>query len=151
MKKILFLILLLGLSFISVNAQDERQAVEKTIRNLFEAMRNADSNAVLSVFTSNAIMQTISTNKEGGTVVRQDQVEKFASFVGKQLKGAADEQIVFESIKIDGALAIAWTPYKFYYNANFSHCGVNSFTLVKINGIWKINYLIDTRRKENCN
>jgi hypothetical protein len=150
MNKVVILILSFGMYILSANAQDQKQEVEKVVRNMFEGMRNADSSAVLSAFAPGAIMQTISTNKEGGTVVRQDQVEKFASFVGKQSKGAADEQIIFESIKIDGDLAIAWTPYKFYYNAQFSHCGVNSFTLVKINGMWKINYLIDTRRKMNC-
>ena len=53
----------------------------------------------------------------------------------------------FETIKIDGALASVWTPYKFYSGATFSHCGANSFQLVKIDGAWKIQYIIDTRRK----
>lgn len=78
-------------------------------------------------------------------------INEFADFVGKQQKSVADEQIVFDLIKIDGALAIAWTPYKFYFNGLFSHCGVNSFQLVKLNGEWKIQYLIDTRRKNGCN
>jgi hypothetical protein len=131
-------------------AQSAEDDVKKVVSRLFDGMRNADSIAVLSVFTSNAIMQTIAVNKEGKTSIRQDQVSGFASFVGKQNKGAADEQIVFENIRIDGDLATAWTPYRFVYNGTFSHCGVNSFTLVRINGEWKINYLIDTRRKEGC-
>jgi hypothetical protein len=131
-------------------AQSVEDDVKKVISRLFEGMRNADSVSVLSVFTPNAIMQTIAVNKDGKTVVRQSEVNGFASFVGKQNKGAADEQIVFENIKIDGDLATAWTPYRFVYNGTFSHCGVNSFTLVRINGEWKINYLIDTRRKEGC-
>jgi hypothetical protein len=45
---------------------------------------------------------------------------------------------------------MVWTPYRFIFNGKFSHCGVNSFTLVKLNGEWKINYVIDTRRKEKC-
>jgi hypothetical protein len=65
-------------------------------------------------------------------------------------KGAADEQIVFETVKVDDDLAMVWTPYRFIFNGKFSHCGVNSFTLVKLNGEWKINYVIDTRRKEKC-
>jgi len=65
-------------------------------------------------------------------------------------KDAADERIVFETIRIDGPLASVWTPYNFYYEGKFSHCGVNSFQLVKINGEWKIQYLIDTRRKQGC-
>ncbi|UWX56421.1 hypothetical protein NYZ99_09635 [Maribacter litopenaei] len=54
------------------------------------------------------------------------------------------------SIQIDGAMANAWTPYEFRINDNFSHCGVNSFQMVKLEGEWKIIYLIDTRRKEGC-
>jgi hypothetical protein len=61
-----------------------------------------------------------------------------------------DERILDYQIKIDGALASAWTPYNFYVNGNFSHCGVNSFQLVKMDDVWKIVYIIDTRRKEPC-
>jgi hypothetical protein len=47
-------------------------------------------------------------------------------------------------------MAAAWTPYRFYRNGEFSHCGVNSFQLVKMAEGWKIVYIIDTRRKEPC-
>ena len=45
-------------------------------------------------------------------------------------------------IKIDANLAIAWVDYEFWFNGNFSHCGVNSFHLVKIGDKWEIIYLI---------
>jgi hypothetical protein len=38
-------------------------------------------------------------------------------------------------------------PYQFYIGDKFSHCGVNSFQLVKLQGQWKIQYLIDTQEK----
>ena len=38
----------------------------------------------------------------------------------------------------------------FYYKGQFLHCGVDSWQLVRLNGVWKIQYLIDTRRKEPC-
>ncbi len=151
MKKLILLILISTSSTISVFAQQEEMAVKTTINQLFAGMRNADSTAVFTAFAPGAIMQTIVQSKEGKTSVRQNPVAGFASYVGKQAKGAADEQIVFETIKVDGDLAIAWTPYRFIFNGNFSHCGVNTFTLVKLDGVWKINYIIDTRRKENCN
>jgi len=28
-------------------------------------------------------------------------------------------------------MAIAWTPYTFYFNDQLSHCGVNVFSLIK--------------------
>jgi hypothetical protein len=151
MKKLILVLLISNSSTISVFAQQEEMAVKTTINQLFAGMRNADSTAVFTAFAPGAIMQTIVQSKEGKTSVRQNPVAGFASYVGKQAKGAADEQIVFETIKVDGDLAIAWTPYRFIFNGNFSHCGVNTFTLVKLDGVWKINYIIDTRRKENCN
>jgi hypothetical protein len=84
-------------------------------------------------------------------VVRNETVSEFFDFISKETPGNADEQIIFDVVKVDGPLAIAWTPYKFYYKGQFSHCGVNSFQLVRINGEWKIHYIIDTRRRLGCN
>jgi hypothetical protein len=151
MKKLVLLLLISASFTISVFAQQDEMAVKATINQMFQGMRNADSTAVFTAFAPGAIMQTIVQNKEGKTSVRQNAVAGFASSMHKLPKGAADEQIVFETIKVDGDLAIAWTPYRFIFNGNFSHCGVNTFTLVKLDGVWKINYIIDTRRKENCN
>ncbi|MEY2834455.1 MAG: hypothetical protein RLZZ557_117 [Bacteroidota bacterium] len=150
MRKAIILLFSAMFMNLDVHAQDETLAVKAIIQQLFDGMRNADSISIASVFAPNAIMQTIVVDKDGNTSVRQDKVANFVSFVGKQAKGAADEQITFETIKIDGALAIVWTPYRFVYNGQFSHCGVNSFTLVKLPDGWKINYLIDTRRKSGC-
>ena len=131
-------------------AQSDEQKVTERIQQLFTAMYNGDSVTIRSCFTEKAIMQTIAFDKTGKPIVQNSNVESFASFVGKQTKGTADERIQFDGIKVDGDLATAWTPYTFYYQKKFSHCGVNSFTLVRDNGVWKINYIIDTRRKENC-
>jgi hypothetical protein len=110
-------------------------------------MRNADSSAVAGVFSMDCTMQTIATDKAGKTVVRTEQVSRFASSIARQKPGVIDEQITFETIKIDGPLAIVWTPYRFIYNGNYSHGGVNMFCLVNLGGQWKIQYLIDTRKK----
>ena len=131
----------------NLSAQVADEEIKAVINGLFDGMREADSVKILSVFSPDAYMQSVAKNKEGKTIIKRDEVAGFASFVGKQKKGAADEQIVFESIKIDGDLAFAWTPYKFIYNGTYSHSGVDVFCLVKLNGSWKIQYLIDTRRK----
>jgi hypothetical protein len=149
MKPILITLTLI-LSSIYLLAQSTEDSVKAAINMLFEGMRNADASMVNSSFSDNAILQTITRNKEGKTVVRNELVKDFAEFVSKQKKGAADERINFETIKIDEPLANAWTPYKFYYEGKFSHCGVNSFQLVRIDGQWKIQYIIDTRKKQGC-
>jgi len=146
-----FLIVLTALLFSTGSiAQPAEDSIMYTINTLFAAMKNGDASLFKTVFSDSAVMQTIIRNKEGHTQVKTESVNEFASFVGQLKKDSADERIRFETIKVDGPLAIAWTPYNFYYNGVFSHCGVNSFQLVRFEGKWKIQYLVDTRRKQGC-
>ena len=149
MKPILIMLTLMFCSVI-LYGQTAEDSVKAVVNRLFEGMKNADASKVNESFADSAILQTIARNKEGQLIIRNEQVKEFAAFVATQKKGSADERISFETIKIDGPLAIAWTPYKFYYEGKFSHCGVNSFQLIRINNQWKIQYLIDTRRKVGC-
>jgi len=146
-----FLILLTALAIsASVQAQTAEDSVKLVINTMFSGMKNADAALFKSTFSDSAIMQTIARTREGNTIVRNESLGEFAEFVGKLKKDSADERIRFETIKIDGPLAIVWTPYNFYFNGQFSHCGVNSFHLVRFNNVWKIQYLIDTRRRQGC-
>lgn len=151
MKKLVFTFLLLSLA-LSIKAQSNAQdSVKQTINNMFKAMLNADSAGIVNCFTEDAIMQTFAKNKEGCVTVKSNTVLDFAIQISKLPKDSADEQIVFESIKMDGPMASVWTPYKLYFNHKFLHCGVNHFVLARLNGVWKIQYIIDTRRKQGCN
>ncbi|MES1222334.1 MAG: nuclear transport factor 2 family protein, partial [Bacteroidota bacterium] len=120
------------------------------VKLLFDGMINSDPLKIQSAFADSAILQTITFTKDGRQVVRNESVKDFAETVGKTTKGDADERIQFETVKIDGPLASVWTPYKFYYKGQFIHCGVDSYQLVRLNDQWKIQYLIDTRRKQPC-
>jgi hypothetical protein len=146
-----FLVMLTALIIHSnINGQTAEDSVKAAINNLFKAMITSDANLIKNSFADSAILQIISRNKEGAIIIRNEAIAAFASSVATMPKNAADERITFETIKIDGPLAIAWTPYNFYYEGKFSHCGVNSFQLVRFNGEWKIQYLIDTRRRQGC-
>lgn len=149
MKKIVLLAAVVCCN-LSLSAQTATDSVKATINRMFEAMKEADSAKLRSCFADSAIMQTISRNKEGKELVRTDGVDGFVKMVGSVPKGMADERIVFGVVKTDGALGMAWTPYRFYRNGVFSHCGVNSFQLVRVNQKWVIQYIVDTRRKDQC-
>ena len=149
MKRLILAALTL-IFFRTAFAQKTEDSVKATINRLFSAMKNGDAASLKTCFTNAAILQTIVTDSMGKTSVRTEDIAEFADFVGKQKVGAADERIVFETLKIDGALATAWTPYRFYYNGSFRHCGADSFEMVRIDGEWKIQYLVDTRRRD-CN
>lgn len=146
-----FLILLTTIVFTTKgNAQTAEDSVKAVINKMFTAMKNADATLLKGTFADSILLQTIGRNKEGGLLIRTESPAAFIDQVSKAIPNSLDERITFDVVKTDGPLAIAWTPYSFYYNGQFSHCGVNSFQLVRINGEWKIQYIIDTRRKQGC-
>lgn len=142
MNKIILFLVLISISCFGQQNKD----IEKPIRNLFLGMKNADSELVKSAFAENAVLQTIT--KEG--TVKSDSIQDFVASVSKFSKGDLDERIVVDAVHTDGDLASVFAPYTFYFKGKLSHCGANSFQLVKQNNEWKIQYIIDTRRKDNC-
>lgn len=149
-RLVIFTLFLLGFATISLAQNNEESAVKEAVNRLFTGMKTGDSVLTRSAFAPNAVMQTI-VNKDGKITVRTELVNDFVKLIGTPHKEIYDERIVFTKILVDGALASVWTDYKFYVGEKFSHCGVNSFQLVKGDQGWQIVYIIDTRRKERCN
>lgn len=134
------------------NKKADEEAIKKTINTFFDGMQKGDSAIMMATISDSTGLQTIIINRKGETQVRYESVKGLVIAVTKrppELK-SIEERISFEAIHIDGNLAVAWTPYKFFMNGNFSHCGANSFTLARLKGEWRIINIIDTRRKEGC-
>src|SRR5258705_11884713 len=150
MKRILILLTVTISISTFTKAQSAEDSVKAVVNQLFAAMKNIDAAKLKETFADGAVLQTISRKQDGSFFVQDEKINDFAENISKAKKDSLDEQIVFETIKIDGPLASVWAPYKFYYAGKLSHCGVDSFQLVRINGRWKIQFLIDTRRRQNC-
>lgn len=45
-------------------------------------------------------------------------------------------------VRISGPVAMVWLPYDLYRGGEWSHCGVDVFTLVKHEGVWRIATLV---------
>ena len=146
--KTIFLILTLVST--TAFAQVDEAAVKGVVNKLFEGMKKSDTALIRSSFSDQSILQTVIKNKEGKTSVETEPLDSFLVAVSKPHAEVYDERITFDVVKIDGELAMVWAPYKFYIGEKFSHCGVDCFQLVKLNGEWKIQYLVDTRRRQGC-
>ena len=149
-KYLLLLLLLIVITGNAAYAQNAEDSIKAVINKMFTGMKNSDTVMVKECFTSTAFMQTFGKDKEGKTIITTNTPSDFAKIIATIPAGAADEQIVFKDLKIDGPMAAVWTPFKLYFNGKFYSCGVNSFQLVRLNNEWKIQYILDTRRKNNC-
>ena len=142
--------LLFGVFAVAQNFSEEEK-VKQVVNTFFEGFHARDSIIMKSVFHTYPVVQTIGKTKEGETKLVNEELEKLLKgIVSIPLETEFKEVLHDYVIKIDGDMANAWTPYSFYLNDTFSHCGVNNFQLLKQNEEWKIIYLIDTRRREGC-
>ncbi len=131
-------------------APSETAAVQQTITTFFDGMRRGDSTAVRRTLAPAAVFHGFGGQPGQPPTLKIESISGFLKAVGTPHPAVWDERVKFERLLIDAGLASVWTPYEFYLGSKFSHCGYNSFQLVKLADGWKIAHIIDTRRKEKC-
>ncbi|MBV6443426.1 MAG: hypothetical protein DYG98_06060 [Haliscomenobacteraceae bacterium CHB4] len=145
---VLLLLSLLASSALSAQKEEKpEKAIKMVINNFFAGMEKGDTTLLRSACTADPVFQTFMANQEGKMQVYTEDFDEFVRFVGTPTKENFKEEIEFKAIHAEKSLASVWTPYKFYRNGKISHCGTNSFQLVKTDEGWKIQYIIDTRRR----
>ena len=53
-------------------------------------------------------------------------------------------------VRVHKDIAAVWAPYDFWLDGTFSHCGIDSFELVRTPSGWKLTGGIYTVEREGC-
>ncbi|MFO6430601.1 hypothetical protein ACLBKT_10990 [Erythrobacter sp. W302b] len=64
-----------------------------------------------------------------------------ADHLARWAKGTrkVDEVMRYDTVLVDGDMALVWGPYRFIAEGKTTHCGINSLSLVKTEGgAWKV-------------
>lgn len=145
------LIILLLFSAFPIIAQTDEEQIKASINQVFDGMRKNDTTLVRQVLHPSCFLKSIGKSKTGEVRLQEDAIIDWLKSIGTKREGVLlDERLTSYDIKIDGEMAMAWTPYEFYVNDKFNHCGVDVFTMMKTDKGWKIIGIVDTRRKDNC-
>ena len=148
---ITFLIAVIFSITLSAQNNSEEKAIKQVISTFFDGLHKGDSTVLKSTLHKDIKIQTTFTNKKGEKNLRTQTKENLLKGVAnKKPSDTYFEKLLSYTIKIDGNLASVWTPYEFYLNGKFLHCGANSFQLFNNNGKWEIIYLVDMRRRASC-
>ena len=141
------------LSFITSHSQStQEKGVKSAIEHFFKGFHNRDTAMMREVLHKDIHMQRIGKNQAGSPALVTESIADFLSSMASLPDTLRiEERLLSYNIQTDGDMAHAWTPYEFYLQGEFHHCGVNSFQLLRDPEGWKIVYLIDTRRVEDCN
>jgi hypothetical protein len=54
------------------------------------------------------------------------------------------------TVMVRGAIAVVWAPYEFWIDGKTSHCGVDLFNLVKVDGVWLVSNAMWTVEPDAC-
>ena len=113
---------------------DERARVLAVVDASLEAISNEDMIAFTDLMIEEA--STVRVLERDGQV--QYAVRTRAEWRANSPSVDIVERGFDHKVHISGPLAVAWVPYDLYLDGEWSHCGVDVITLVRIEGDWKI-------------
>ena len=129
----------------SARAQSDSAAVVSVAQRLLDAINAGDTASARAVLAPGA--QFFST-RAGGAPRRQADtvfVRSLAAPTAKYL-----ERMWSPVVRVKGAIADVWAPYDFYIDGRFSHCGIDTFTLLKASNGWQIASVVYTVESTGC-
>jgi hypothetical protein len=129
--------------------QGSEQEVMNVITGLFDAMRARDTAKMRAAFDPDAKFTSVTMGRDS-TTIRNEELDEFLRAVGTPRPDTLDERLRSPVVHVDGDLATVWTEYDFFVGTRFSHCGVDTFQLVREKTGWRIVALADTRRRTGC-
>jgi hypothetical protein len=155
MRELMMVLALAGLA-LSASAQNARPAppapdhetILAVLAEFFDANATRNPSAAEALLLPDGVFVYILEGYEGPVV---------GSFTARQHVSdlAAEErelrQRVWDPVvRVHGRIATVWTPYDYWSDGEFSHCGVDVFNLVKTDSGWKIAGALYTVEMSRC-
>ena len=148
MRRVLFILVFAIVPATGSTQGTDREAVLKTVQMFFDTMTASDVDGARKILIPEGRFFAMEMRKPNAPPQSFTNEEYFARLQrGKQ---SNRERMWNPEVRVRGTIATVWTPYDFWIDGKFSHCGIDAFMLVKVGVTWKITQLADSRRTEGC-
>jgi len=114
-------------------------------QKLFDAMAAHDGAGAKALFTPDANLVAVAPDGKVSVTPIEKWTDRISSSKDNWL-----ERMWSPKVQEHNAIATVWGEYDFHLNGKFTHCGIDSFTLVKTNDEWRIAALVFTRELSGC-
>lgn len=139
--------LALGCAMPAVAADAEDAAIVAQVERFFGAMRAQDTATLKAILVDDAALTAQRVRPEG-VQLRRYVGREWAESVGGQ--PGLDERMWDPLVMRRGPMAVVWAPYEFRLNGKTTHCGIDVFDMVKVEGAWRIAHLMWTQEPDGC-
>jgi len=113
---------------------------EAAAYSMMRAMYQGDAEMVDQVFLDGAALRRVRDDGE----VRPDGLQRWRDWVGTLEIGQAHEELFGVRTEQFGTLATVWAPFEVSVDGALVGCGVNTLTLARVDGDWRVIFGMDT-------
>lgn len=135
----LFLAVLSGTVPLTAQSSDSAAVVAVT-DSAFAAISRNDFAAFADLMIDEAVV--VATRVQSGAP--QSRVSNRAAQRAITTSARWTERGWSPTVQLQGGIATVWSPYDFYQDGKWSHCGIDTFTLIKREVGWRIVSLVYT-------
>ena len=134
------LLLFLFSPLIAAQSVEEEASAIAVVDQLFAAMKAKDAEQIRAVFSTDGQLIAIDKPRDGkgASKTRVLSGEAFATMIAANKGGDYIEKMASPEARITGDLAVVSGRYTFHVGDKLSHCGTNTFNLVRTETGWKI-------------
>ena len=130
----------IGHSALAQDIEADRRAAIAVADSVLAALSNGDNATLARLTLDSAVV--------GGAGVR-DGVERLSLrtwglYINRTGPSTFTERGFDATARVQDRVAQVWMPYDLYLGDKWSHCGVDTFTLIKYEGRWRVAALIYT-------
>ena len=145
-----FAITIISAAALHAQKQDDKAAAIGVVNQLFFEMASANPAGILALHTPTSDLAAVFKLPDGKTRYESINGEKFSQMFKDRSRGVMKEEMYAPNFEMNGDWAMVWGRYVFYVNDKISHCGINQFNLVRIDGTWKITNGASTVDRGDC-
>jgi len=131
-----------------VEQNPEEAAVVAVVEQFFDTLVTGDRAVAEAILLPEGLFHAMRQSSDGWALGQRTH----GAHLGALGAGpdALLERMWAPTVLVHERIAVVWTPYDFHINGEFSHCGVDAFTLVKIDDAWKIAGVAYTTEPNDC-
>jgi len=130
-------------------AQDDSNAqILHSVDEFLRGLNEKDPAVIAAVSTEQGLLVSHRL-REGKEVVRFRTFGEDLATIN-QGDGTFREVYWDPTVLVRGNIAVVWAEYSFDFDGKRTHCGIDVFNLIKIDGAWKVTGIQYTVEPDNC-